>query len=474
MIHLHWSVPATTRWTRRSCETGKMEERTMNTAREPVSIDLLIAHATIVTMDDALRTIHDGAIAIRKGEIIEVGSFPEMCGRYAPALTLDAGGRFATPGLINTHTHGGDVLFRGLVEDLPLEPWLQRLWKTEKEFISAESVYWGAQLSYLEMIKAGITTAADMFWHPESMLKAAQRIGLRLVSGPVFFDPAQPDEVWMNDQVALALDFIREHRDDPLFSPCLQPHSVYTVSPGYLEKIGSIARAENCLIATHASETRKEVQDCNRCYGRSPIQHLESLGLLSGDALLAHCVYLDAQDLEVLAERNVVVSHCPVSNLKIASGIADIAAMLAKGIQVTLGTDGPVSGNDLNPWLTMRLAAMLQKTTHSDPSLLGASQVLGLMTRQAAQGLGLNQSIGSLEAGKRADILIIDQDQAHAVPAYDAYACLVYSIGREDVNSVIIDGRVIMEDRKLLTLDEQEVKVKVKEYAERIKVFSGI
>lgn len=436
------------------------------------SVDKLILHGTILTLDSDRRMIEDGAIAIRGARITAVGSTSQLQKQYRAEQTLDVAGMYVIPGLINTHTHGGDVLFRGLVEDLSLETWLSRLWKLEKEFVTPETVYLGALLSYIEMVKEGITAAVDMYWHPEAMVKAASILGFRLITGPVFFDPDFMAGITLEDQLVIADEFIERFREDPLITPCLQPHSVYTVLARSLSQIGELARHHDCLLTTHASETKKEVEDCLRECGRSPIKQLDGLGLLSPKTLLAHCVHLGDEDFKILADKNTVISHCPLSNLKLASGIADIDTMLKHGIKVTLGTDGPVSGNDLNPWLTMRLAALMQKTLHSDPTLLDAPQVIEMMTITAAKGLSLEKKIGSLEAGKRADIVVIDNDEIHAIPSYNPYASLVYSIGREDVNTVIINGRIILQNRKLLTVDEDSVKEKVKELSFRIKTFA--
>lgn len=433
--------------------------------------DMLIIHGTLVTMDDDSHVIHDGGIAIDAGKIIALGESASIKTRFTSNLQIDAAGKFVLPGLINTHAHGADALFRGLVEDLALEEWLKQLQVMENEFVNAETVYWGALLAYIEMLRGGITTTNDMFWHPQSMIKAAHALGMRLITGPTFFDPKPDEKSAINQQLLLAQEFLEVFRDDPLIVPCLQPHSVYTVSPSFLSRIGDIAKKNNCYLSIHASETATEVRNCTDRYGQTPIQHLDQLGLLSEKTILAHCVHLDEDDYKILSSRGVVVSHCPLSNLKMASGIADVVKMTQAGIKVTLGTDGPVSGNDLSPWLTMRLAAILQKTLHQDPRLLPAEQVLALMTRNAAACLGLGEHIGSLEVGKNADILLVDGNRPHAIPSYDPYSTLIYSVGREDVNTVIVNGRVLMREHKLLYVDEEEVITKVKRLSSEIAKF---
>lgn len=433
--------------------------------------DILIVHGTLVTMDDERHVIRDGGMAIHAGKIVALGESAAIKKRFTSDLHIDAQGKFVLPGLINTHAHGADALFRGLVEDLALEDWLQQLQAIEKVFVNAESVYWGALLAYIEMLRGGITTTNDMFWHPESMIKAAHALGIRLITGPTFFDPGPNEKKIVDQQLVQAQKFLEVFRDDPLVVPCLQPHGVYTVSPDFLSRIGNIAKKNNCFLTIHASETATEVKNCVDSYGFTPIQHLDKLGLLSEKTILAHCIHLDDEDLKILSSRGAIVSHCPLSNLKMASGIADVIKMTQAGIKVTLGTDGPVSGNDLTPWFTMRLAAILQKTLHQDPRVLPAEQVLGLMTRSAAESLGFGQHIGSLEAGKDADVLLIDCDRPHTVPSYDPYSTLIYSVGREDVDTVIVKGRVLMQGRKLLDIDEQEVIMKVKRLSSEIMNF---
>lgn len=443
----------------------------MNINYEIEPIDLLITGGIIITMDYQHRIIDDGAVAIHGGKIIALGDSNLLRKKFNPAQLIDAEGKYVIPGLINTHVHGGDVLFRGLVEDLPLESWLQELMKAEKEFVTSDSVYWGALLSYVEMIKGGITTAVDMFWHPESMVKAARNLGFRLITGPVFFDQEIDDQYIMNDYLASAETFLQNYSDDSLITPCLQPHSVYGVSPSLLSSIGELYHKWNCLLAIHASETINEVQNCINQYGYTPIWYLDSLGLLSPRTILAHCVHLEKEDISILTERGVIVSHCPISNLKLASGIADINKMLRVGVKVTLGTDGPVSGNDLNPWFTMRLTAILQKTLLTDTSVLGARQVLSMMTKQAADSLQIRHQIGSLEVGKCADIVIINNEDVHSIPSYDPYSTLIYCIGREDVCTVIINGCIVVQERKFLAIDVNEIKQKIKMLSKKIKVF---
>jgi len=414
--------------------------------------------------------IENGYIAINDGKIIELGENDKINPQYRPRKKIDAKGRFIIPGLINSHTHGADVLFRGLVEDLPLEKWLQKLWKVENQFVTGETVYWGSLLSYIEMVKGGITTATDMFFYVESMIRAAKILGFRLITGPVFLESRDHDEFKIKEELSKAKEFLDNNKNSSLLRLCLQPHSIYTVSPNFLRRIGELAKENDCLLAIHASETKNEVKYSIDHYNCSPIQHLDDLGLLSNKTILAHCVHLIDDDYKILAKRDSIVSHCPISNLKLGSGIANIQKMIEANISVTLGTDGPVCCNDLNPWFTLRLAAMLQKTLGENTAILPANEVLQLMTSEAAKSLSLSDKIGSLEVGKLADILIIDNSQAHALPMYDPYSSLIYSIGREDVYSVFINGQLIMDERRILVLDENLVKKEINNIEEKIKM----
>lgn len=417
-------------------------------------VDLLITHALLISMDSQGTILPDGSLAISAGKIVARGLTEQLEQTYSPQRKMSAEGMLVIPGIINSHTHGADVLFRGLVEDLPLEQWLQKLWIAESEFIRPDTVELGSTLAYAEMVRGGITTAVDMFWFPEAMVQAARQVGFRLMTGPVYFDSAFTDGIPIEERTERARQFLQEYQEDPLIIPCLQPHAIYTVSPVYLEQASDLARQFGVFFITHASETETEVRNSIQQFGVTPVKHLDRLGLLGERTLLAHCVHLDEDEFELLQNRGTVVAHCPVSNIKIASGIADVGRMLEHGVKVTLGTDGPVSGNDLNPWLTIRLATMLQKVSHNNPALLPAEKVMRMATIDAARALGLGDKLGSLEVGKQADLVLIKTNQLHSTPYYDPYAALVYSIGREDVDTVLINGQIVLERGRFVNLDE--------------------
>ncbi len=437
----------------------------------PRTVDLLIANGTILTLDQAMHIIPNGIVAIKGSKIVAVEESSQLSNHYIAHQTLDASGMIVIPGLINTHTHGGDVLFRGLVEDEALGPWLEKLMLAESNFLNRDTIYWGSMLAYIEMILAGITTAVDMFWDAERMAEAAKKLGFRLATGEVYIDSSAMDGIDIHDRASKACEFIQAYRNDELIIPCVAAHGVYTVSQPYLQEAGEIAKENDVLFVTHASETVGEVQNSLRDFGLTPIRHLDRLGVLGQRTILAHCVHLQDDEFDLLSERGVVVSHCPVSNLKLASGIANIGKMLQAGVKVTLGTDGAVSGNDLNIWMTLRLTTILQKAMCNDPSLLPAEQVLSMATREAAAGLGMGDRLGSIEPGKLADIVLVRTNRPHAIPSYNPYSSLIYSIGREDVKTVLINGKIVVYQGQVVTIEEQEVIHQVERIARQIGQF---
>jgi len=431
--------------------------------------DKLILHGLVVTMDDQLTLIDDGAVAIVGAKITAVGATNEVSGFIGPTTEIiDATGQLVMPGLINAHTHAADALFRGLVDDLALEPWLERLWVAERKFLRPDTVRLGAQLAQAEMIRSGTTTALDMFWFPEVSAQVAKEAGFRLMTGPVYFDLAEPDNIPVEQRTARGREFLQEYQRDQLIVSCVTPHSTYTVSPQYLREAQALVDEFGVLLTTHVSETTTEVATVSQRYGQSPPRHLDQLGMLTSRTVLAHCVHLPDDEINLLAKRQTAVAHCPMSNLKLGSGVAPLPKMRQSGVQTTLGTDGPVSSNDLDMWAAMRLAAVLHKGVQQNPTLLSAQEVVKMVTCDAAEALGLSDKIGSLVAGKEADIILIDLNRPHLVPRYDVYSHLVYAVGRDDVATVLIRGRMVMQQRRLLTIDQTSAIAAVQELAQQI------
>ena len=433
--------------------------------------NLLVLGGIVVTLDESFTVIEGGGVAIDGPRIVAVGSTAEIEAAFRRQGTevIDARGRLVLPGLVNTHTHAADILFRGLVEDLPLEPWLERLWQVERELLRPESVAAGARLAQAEMIRGGITTALDMFFFPEEAVAVARRTGFRLVTGPFFIDAADIDGMEPPERAPRAREMLEDLRDDPLVVPCVSAHSTYTVAPSLLKEVRDLAAEFGVLVTTHVSETRAEVETVRRIHGDSPPHHLDRLGLLGMPTVLAHCVHLARDEIELLAERRSAVAHCPMSNLKLGSGVAPIPSLQRAGVRTTLGTDGPVSSNDLDLWPAMRLGAVLHKGVGEDPRLMPARGVFAQATIEGARALGLADRIGSIEPGKEGDLVIVDLDRPHLVPLHDIYAHLVYAIGRDDVRTVLIQGRVVMRDRQLTTIDERAAMEEVAELASRAR-----
>lgn len=431
-------------------------------------VDILILHGLVVTMDSEARVLDDGAVAIAGPEIVAVGPSGAIASEYTAAEIIDARGRIVMPGLINAHCHGPDALFRGLVEDLPLEAWLERLWVAEKAFVRPDTVRLGARLAYAEMIRGGTTTALDMFWYPEASVEVARQVGFRLMTGPIYFDLEGPDGIPPEERTPRGRELLQEMRGDPLVIPCVAPHSTYTVGPERLREAQALADEFGVFLTTHVSETATEVKTVDGRYHRTPPRHLDHLGLLTDRAVLAHCVHLDDAEIDLVAHRGSAIAHCPVSNLKLGSGVAPVPRMARAGVKLGIGTDGPVSSNDLDLWTAMRFAATLHKGVHQDPTLLPAQDVVRMVTSGAARAIGQEARLGSLEPGKLADLIIIDLDAPHLAPLYDIYAHLVYAIGREDVTTTIIHGKILMRDRRLTTIDEETVLAETRELAESI------
>jgi 5-methylthioadenosine/S-adenosylhomocysteine deaminase len=435
------------------------------------SVDLLITNALVVAMDDENAVLHNGALAISGSKIAALGKSSELEAKFGlhAREIMDAKDKIVMPGLVNAHTHAAMSLYRGLAEDIVLEDWLKKLQPAEHRFTTLESVYLGVQLALVEMIRSGITTALDMYWFPQAAARAAHEANFRLASGPVVFDPSGADHLTQDQRWVEGREFFEEYANDDLIIPFIQPHGTYTVAPEGLRQAWDMAERYDVGFHTHASETAAEVAMVKTQYGLSPIMHLKQLGMLTEKTILAHCVHMNEEEMEILKETGTGISHNPLSNLKLASGIAPIPQSLRKGIQVGLGTDGACSGNDLDMWKAMRFAAMVHKTQQRDPTVMPACQVLQMATIMSAKALGIADKVGSLEPGKCADIILIDLNRPHLTPLYDIYPQLIYSAGRDDVSTVIINGKIVMRDRQMTTLDEDCILAEARAFAQKIK-----
>ncbi len=432
--------------------------------------DLIVSGGTIVTMDAQRRVIEDGAIAVRGDAIVAVGPRLLVEAKYTTTRRINAAGRVVLPGLINGHNHAPMVLFRGIADDLELHEWLtQYIFPAEARNVTEDFVTWGTRLALMEMIRSGTTTYADMYYFEDAVARETKAAGMRGVLGETIIDFPAPD----NKTTDLALEytetFLKKWRGDALIRAAIAPHSAYTNSEATLRRAADLARKYGAPILIHVSETRKEQDDIHAKYGLSPVDYLDKIGVLGPDVLAAHCVWVDAADIAILARREVGCVHNPSSNMKLSSGAAPVMEMLAGGVRLGLGTDGPSGNNDLNMMEEMDLAAKLVKVTRMDPRALSALQAVELATIGGARALHLESQLGSLEAGKKADLILLRADAPHAVPMYNVYSHIVYALKASDVETVVIGGRTVMLRRRLLTLDEPAVLAKAKEYGKRVQ-----
>jgi 5-methylthioadenosine/S-adenosylhomocysteine deaminase len=437
-------------------------------AQEKVS--LLITNGTVITMDAQRHVIGDGAVAIRGDSIVAVGPRSDISLRYTASRTIDAHGAIVMPGLINGHAHAAMSLFRGIADDLPLKDWLEKyIFPAEAKNVDEDFVAWGTRLGMLEMLRGGITTYADMYYFEDAVARVTKEAGMRGVLGETILDFPAPD----NKTPKQALDYTKKYLDhwknDPLIVAAVAPHSIYTCSESTLKDSAALARRNGAPILIHLAEAPFEAEQSRLKHGLSPVGYLESIGLLGPDVLAAHCIWVDAGDMAVLAHFGVGCSHNPSSNMKTAAGVMPVVDMLAAGVPLALATDGAASNNHQDLFLEMDLAAKLQKITRRDPTALPAEQVVEMATIGGARALHLERQIGSLEPGKKADLIVVDTSAPEATPMYNVYSELVYGLHSSDVRTVIIAGKIVVEDRRVLTLDEKAILAKAQEYKEKIK-----
>jgi 5-methylthioadenosine/S-adenosylhomocysteine deaminase len=425
----------------------------------------------VVTMDPARRLIEDGAVAIRGDRIAAVGTHADIERRFRASSRVDLPQGLIAPGLVNTHTHVPMSLFRGIADDLRLQEWLEKyIFPAEAKNVSPDFVRWGTRLACLEMALSGTTTFADMYYFEDVIAEATKEAGLRGLLGETILNFPAPDAKTPEGALAFTERFIQRFKDDPLIVPAPAPHALFTNKDATLKAARALADRYGVPLLTHLSETKQERDDTVARRSMSPVRVLDSLGVFSGRTICAHSVWVDDADLGILKKRGVGIAHCPSSNMKLASGVAPVVKMLSMGIAVGLGTDGPAgSNNDFNLFEEMDLASKLQKVISGDPQALPARQAFEMATITGARVLGLEKEIGSLEAGKRADLIALRLDRPHAVPLYDVYSQLVYALKGSDVEHVMVNGRVIVRARRMLTLDEAQVLAKAREYAEKVR-----
>jgi len=434
------------------------------------STDILVTNGTVLTMDSKDTQLKNGVVAIEKDKIIAVGHMDEFS-TWKASRIIDARGGIIMPGLVNAHTHASMTCFRGLADDLPLMTWLnERIFPAESK-LDYDKVYYGALLACAEMILSGTTCFCDMYLFEDAVAVAAKEAKIRAVVGEVLYDFPSPNYGPIEKGFAYTENLIKKWKDDPLITVAVEPHTPYLCSPSLLKRASSLSEDYNLPIVIHVSETEIEVSNSQDQHGLTPIGFLADLQILSPNLLACHCVVLTDEDIALLKRYDVKVVHMPESNMKLASGISPVPKLLKEGVCVGLGTDGSASNNNLDLFLEMDTAAKLHKVNTFDPTVMDANTVLKMCTIEGARALGLGDLTGSLEPGKKADLIIIDTHKPHLTPMYDPVSHLVYAVSGSDVTTSIINGEVVMEDRKLMTIDIEKVMKDVNTIAEEIKFY---
>ncbi len=437
------------------------------------SVDWLLKARYVITMDEHHRIIENGAVAIAGSRIVAVGTQEELARRFQPKHTLNKPNAVLAPGMIDTHTHAPMSLLRGIAEDKRLEDWLHNyIFPAESNNVTADFVKAGTRLACVEMVLAGITTYTDMYYFEGAEAEAAKEIGVRGVLGQTVIGFPAPDYKTWQDTLAGAEKFMQRYEKDDLITPAIAPHAIYSTPDDAIVAAHALAMKHNAPMLIHLAEIASERDDSLTKRNLTPVQVLDKLGVLEGRVVAAHAIYLDDNDIEILKSHNTGIAHCPSSNTKMAAGVAKVVDMLKAGLNVGLGTDGFAGSNDTaDLFREMDLAAKLQKVTRMDPTVLPAEQVFEMATMGGARVLGLDKQIGSLEEGKRADVIAITIDAAHDFPLPDnLYGQFVHAGTASDVEDVFINGRQLVADRKVITADAQSIYRKAVEYRRNLKM----
>lgn len=436
--------------------------------------DLIIETDYVLTMDDNLTVIEHGAVAVKDNKIISAAPVNDISKNYRAKKIIGGSNTVAFPGLINAHTHSPMVYFRGLGDDLPLKIWLENyIWPAENKWLNYEFVRDAAELACIEMLKSGTTMFSDMYLFGEAIAETAKKIGMRAVVGAGVLDFPSSTAQTTDEYFSNAERLINNWNNDALISTAIAPHAPYTCSPDTMRKARDFADRHDILMHLHLSETRWEVSEVLQRYEKTPIELMDSIGVLDGRVVAAHCIWPTDEEIGILARKNVYVAHCIESNMKLAAGIAPVVKMLGAGVKVVLGTDGAASNNDLNMLSEMATAAKVHKAVSLDPTALDARQAMLMATRWGAEALGAGDKTGSLEAGKAADIVIADIRKPHLLPLYDIFSHIVYSFSPADIDTVIINGKPVMENRKLITADEDGILTRASVWGQKINDARG-
>lgn len=438
-------------------------------AQTKALVDLIVRGGSVVTMDAQKRVVENGAIAVKDGKIVAVGKADEIARQFTAKQIIEASGKAVIPGLINTHTHAPMTLFRGIADDLDLNEWLTKyIFPAEAKNVNEAFVRAGTRLALAEMIRGGTTTYCDMYYFEDAVADETAKAGVRGVLGETIIRFPVADNKTPEEAIAYTERFVNKWRGSRLIVPAYAPHAPYTLTEEQLRAVRRSADKLNATVVIHVAETRKEVEDVSKENGARPVEYLARINFLNNKTIAAHVVFANDNELDILKRLNVGVAHNPQSNMKLASGVSPVPQMLSKNVFVGLGTDGAASNNDLSMWEEMDTAAKLHKLTTGDPKVVSAEQAFEMATIRGARALHLEKEIGSLEIGKRADIVIVDLEDFHQIPMYNIYSHLVYATKANDVRSVIIEGKPIMLNRRLLTLDEKAIKAETVAFQKQI------
>ena len=439
-------------------------------------IDLIITGAKVLLLDSKNTCLDNAAVAVKAEEIVAVGYTEKITKQYKAKKTITANDSLIMPGFVNCHTHAAMTCFRGIADDLELMDWLNNyIFPAEAKNVNKELAYWGSLLAAAEMIKSGTTTFCDMYIFEDETARAAKDAEMRCLVGEVLFDFPSPNFKTVAEGIAYTKMLIEKWKDDPLVNIIIEPHALYTCSTPLLTEVKEIAEAKRLAedyrlpIGLHLLENAAEKKQLKEKFGKGAVSFLKDIGYLNERLIAFHCVSFTQEDIDLFASHGCKISHNPASNMKLASGVAPVPEMLKAGITVGLGTDGCASNNNLDMIKEMSTAAKLHKVARLDPTVMDAQTVVRMATIEGAKALGMGKITGSLEAGKKADIIIIGLDKPHLTPLYSEYSHLVYAMSGADVDTVLINGKIVMENRRLLTINEEEVMQKVREIAVKIK-----
>ena len=440
-------------------------------------VDVLFTNAIVLTMDENLNQYDPGAVAVKGDSIIAVGPEAQIKKEYSANETIDCGGKVLMPGPVNAHTHVPMTLLRGLADDLRLDVWLMGyMLPVEREFVSPEFVRLGTSLACAEQIRSGVTTFNDMYFFEDDIAQATADAGMRAVCGQSIMKYPAPDAAAYEDSLAMAREFIKKWKGHPLIVPAIAPHAPYSTTPEILRACADIAKEFDVPLHIHISETAFEVETMRKEQGMPVVPYVKKQGVLEAKVIAAHCVHIDFGEMKTLKHVNAGIAHNPSSNLKLASGFAPVQKMLETGLNVGIGTDGPASNNDLDMFEEVRLASFVAKASSNDPTVVPAATALLMATRMGAQALHIGHLTGSLEAGKRADLILVDTSPLHNSPRFrrdpnNAYAQLVFASKSTDVTDVMVNGKWLMRAHELLTLNETDLLKQAREVAQKIDAF---